>query len=96
MANVFIQDTGFSFINIISKCRNKLNELFTNIKMIKSFTREKEEVKEYEKYLYSMQKSVFENHKILIFYEITVYIWDSLRENKTRKEIRSEKINIFL
>ena len=74
MANVFIQDTAFSFIDIISKCRNKLNELFTNIKMIKSFAREKEEVKEYEKYLYSMQKSVFENHKILIFFEINSII----------------------
>ena len=74
LANVFIQDTAFSFIDIISKCHNKLNELFTNIKMIKSFAIEKEEVKEYEKYLYSMQKSVFENHKILIFFEINSII----------------------
>ena len=45
---------------------------FTNIKMIKSFTREKEEVKEYEKYF--IQKTIFENHKYLILLEINSII----------------------
>ena len=37
----------------LDKFRNKINELFSNIKMIKSFSREKDEVKEIGKYINS-------------------------------------------
>jgi ABC-type multidrug transport system fused ATPase/permease subunit len=70
--NILFNGGTSSFFNNISKCRNKINELFTNIKMIKSFAREKDEVKEYEKYF--MQKTIFENHKYLILLEINSII----------------------
>ena len=44
----------------VDKFRNKINELFSNIKMIKSFVREKEEVKELEEYL----KPISDNDQI--------------------------------
>ena len=59
--NIYNQDDTSGFIENISKRRNKINELFINIKMIKSFSREKEKVKEYENYL--MQKSGLRNFK---------------------------------
>ena len=70
--NILFNGGTSSFFKNISKCRNKINELFTNIKMIKSFAREKDEVKEYEKYF--MQKTIFENHKYLILLEINSII----------------------
>ena len=39
-----------SVIDKINQYRNKINELFTNIRMIKSFSKEKEEVKSLENY----------------------------------------------
>ena len=44
----------------VDKFRNKINELFSNIKMIKSFVREKEEVKELVEYL----KPISDNDQI--------------------------------
>ena len=41
----------------LDKFRNKINELFSNIKMIKSFSREKDEVKEIGKYINSLARN---------------------------------------
>ena len=41
----------------LDKFRNKINELFSNIKMIKSFSREKDEVKEIGKYINSFARN---------------------------------------
>ena len=41
----------------LDKFRNKINELFSNIKMIKSFSREKDEVKEIGKYINSYARN---------------------------------------
>ena len=41
----------------LNKFRNKINELFSNIKMIKSFSREKDEVKEIGKYINSYARN---------------------------------------
>ena len=62
--------------NIISeknnKFRNKVNELITNIRMIKSFVREKKEVNSLDNYIYT--KNFKESFKYHTFLEITNFI----------------------
>ena len=52
----------------LDKFRNKINELFSNIKMIKSFSREKDEVKEIGKYINSYARN--SELKAIIFVQI--------------------------
>ena len=52
----------------LDKFRNKINELFSNIKMIKSFSREKDEVKEIGKYINSYYRN--SELKAIIFVQI--------------------------
>ena len=52
----------------LDKFRNKINELFSNIKMIKSFSREKDEVKEIGKYINSCYRN--SELKAIIFVQI--------------------------
>ena len=52
----------------LNKFRNKINELFSNIKMIKSFSREKDEVKEIGKYINSYARN--SELKAIIFVQI--------------------------
>ena len=52
----------------LNKFRNKINELFSNIKMIKSFSREKDEVKEIGKYINSYYRN--SELKAIIFVQI--------------------------
>ena len=63
-------------VNIISKkndkFRNKVNELITNIRMIKSFAREKSEVNSLENYI--EKKNFKESLKYYFFLEITNFI----------------------
>ena len=56
----------------LDKFRNKINELFSNIKMIKSFSREKDEVKEIGKYINSYYRN--SELKAIIFVQICKYL----------------------
>ena len=71
LLSLYSQEDVSCFFKNISRARNKINELFTNIKMIKSFAKEKEEVKEYEKNLIKKTKS--DNIKFCL-HEITTLI----------------------
>ena len=61
LPNYFLKSNNFiKMFENVDKFRNKINELFSNIKMIKSFVREKEEVKELVEYL----KPISDNDQI--------------------------------
>ena len=66
--NFFFSKNVPQILTNLDKFRNKINELFSNIKMIKSFSREKDEVKEIGKYINSYARN--DELKAIIFVQI--------------------------